>query len=119
MVTTTLLPTLLPTLLRTMQGNDKLLERMYCFKEVDEDTRMVIHVHTLVRWGDRAKLHPNSRARKVCLPPQIPCCASAPPPSLNPIAQLSEGLSLPRWALLPELSVQLIRHSTPPTFPPR
>lgn len=78
---------------RTMQGNDKLLERMYCFKEVDEDTRMVIHVHTLVRWGDRAKLHPNSRARKVCLPPQIPCCASAPPPSLNPIAQLSEGLS--------------------------
>ncbi|KAJ1487835.1 hypothetical protein T484DRAFT_2180788 [Baffinella frigidus] len=48
-----------------LQGDDRHLERMYCFKEVDEDTRVVIHVHTLVRWGDRGKLHPNSRARKV------------------------------------------------------
>jgi len=49
-----------------MQGNDKLLERMYCFKGVEESTRVVVHVHTLIRWGDRGKLHPNIRARKVC-----------------------------------------------------
>jgi hypothetical protein len=32
---------------------DDLLERMYCFKGVDDDRRVVVHVHTILRWCDR------------------------------------------------------------------
>jgi hypothetical protein len=104
---------------RTMQGNDKLLERMYCFKEVDEDTRMVIHVHTLVRWGDRAKLHPNSRARKVCLPPQIPCCASAPSPIPESHSSAERGFVSATVGSVAGAVGTADPSLNTPTFPPR
>jgi hypothetical protein len=41
-----------------------LLERMYCFKGVDDDRRVVLHVHTVVPWCDRGK-DARTRAIKV------------------------------------------------------
>ena len=36
-----------------LKGNKRLLERMYVFKDLDADTRVVVHAHTLVEWGKR------------------------------------------------------------------
>ena len=41
-----------------------LLERMYCFKGVDDDWRVVLHVHTLLPWCDRGT-EPKKRAKRV------------------------------------------------------
>ncbi|KAJ1489876.1 hypothetical protein T484DRAFT_3418618 [Baffinella frigidus] len=43
---------------------DPLLERMYCFKGVDEDRRVVLHVHTVIPWCNR-DADPKKRAIKV------------------------------------------------------
>jgi hypothetical protein len=44
---------------------ERLLERMYCFKDMAEDRRVVLHVHTLLEWGGRGKLACQDRAVKV------------------------------------------------------
>ena len=37
-------------------GDDRLVERLYCFGDpCEEDQRVVVHAHTLLRWGDRPK----------------------------------------------------------------
>jgi len=28
---------------------------MYCFEDADDNSRVVLHVHTPIRWGDRTK----------------------------------------------------------------
>ena len=43
----------------------RLLERMYCFKEAEDDRRVVLHVHTLLEWGQRNDKSPSERAQKV------------------------------------------------------
>ena len=52
-----------------MQGDDRLLERMYCFHDpLDRDPRkclVVVHVHTLLRWGDRLRLTAAERLQAV------------------------------------------------------
>ena len=42
----------------------ELLERMYCFKGVDDARRVVLHVHTVLPWSDRGK-DAKTRAVKV------------------------------------------------------
>ena len=52
-----------------LQGDDRLLERMFCFHDpLDQDPsrRMVVlHVHTLLRWGDRMQWTAASRLQEV------------------------------------------------------
>jgi hypothetical protein len=43
----------------------RLLERMYCFKDAQTDRRVVVHVHTLLEWGQRNSKTPPERAKKV------------------------------------------------------
>ncbi|KAJ1476742.1 hypothetical protein T484DRAFT_1964993 [Baffinella frigidus] len=42
----------------------ELLERMYCFKGVDDDRHVVLHVHTVLPWSDRGT-DAKTRAMKV------------------------------------------------------
>jgi len=52
------------------QGNDRKLERMYCYDDpvrakaegVSGDRRVVVHAHTNLRWGDRLKNKAEDRA---------------------------------------------------------
>jgi len=46
-------------------GDDRQLERMYCFDDEHAKSRVVLHVHTPFRWGDRANKNPVARARFV------------------------------------------------------
>jgi hypothetical protein len=49
-----------------LMGDKCLLERMYCFKDVEEDDRrVVLHVHTLLEWGQRNNKKLAERAQKV------------------------------------------------------
>ena len=52
-----------------LHGDDRLLERMYCFHDpLDRDPRrslVVVHVHTLLRWGDRLQWKTAERLQKV------------------------------------------------------
>jgi len=49
-----------------LMGDKCLLERMYCFKDVEEDDRrVVLHVHTLLEWGQRNNKTLAERAQKV------------------------------------------------------
>ena len=48
-----------------LQGDDRLLERMYCFKDTEKDSRVVLHVHTLLPWGERGLRTLKDRAAKV------------------------------------------------------
>ena len=52
-----------------LQGDDRLLERMYCFHDpLVRDPRkwlVVVHVHTLVRWGDRLQWKTAERLQTV------------------------------------------------------
>jgi len=47
-----------------LQGDARLLERMYCFKD-GEDRRVVLHVHTLLEWGRRNEKPLKDRASRV------------------------------------------------------
>mgnify|MGYP001027568484 CR=1 FL=1 len=48
-----------------LEGDNRLLERMYCFKDAQTDRRVVVHVHTLLEWGQRNSKTPPERAKKV------------------------------------------------------
>jgi hypothetical protein len=48
-----------------LDKNQRLLERMYCFKDQNEDTRVVLHVHTLLPWVQRLNTVPGKRASRV------------------------------------------------------
>ena len=49
-----------------LAGEDRLLERMYCFGS-GTHTRVVVHAHTLLRWGDRSNVKPKMRADRITL----------------------------------------------------
>jgi hypothetical protein len=49
-----------------LTGDDKMLERLYCFKDrEDESRRVILKVHTLLKWGERENFHLYQRASKV------------------------------------------------------
>lgn len=48
-----------------LQGDNRLLERMYCFRDTEENSRVVLHVHTLLPWGERGTKTLQGRAAKV------------------------------------------------------
>ena len=52
-----------------LQGDDRLLERMVCFHDrqrgAPEAWLVVVHVHTLLRWGDRLRLTAAERLQAV------------------------------------------------------
>ena len=48
-----------------LAGDNRLLERMYCFKDAENDTRVVLHVHTILEWGNRRSKTPSQRAQRV------------------------------------------------------
>ena len=50
-----------------LKGDDRQLERMYVFKDViqGDDTRVVLHVHTPIRWGDRGDVTLQERVKNV------------------------------------------------------
>jgi hypothetical protein len=50
-----------------LKGGDRLLERMYVFKDDSEgdDRRVVLHVHTPLRWGQRGGVTVQERVKQV------------------------------------------------------
>jgi len=50
-----------------LQGGQRLLERMYVFKDVSagSDRRVVLHVHTPLRWGERGGVTLQERVKRV------------------------------------------------------
>eukprot|EP00961_Rhodomonas_salina_P130700 1759491-Rhodomonas_salina.3 len=46
-----------------LEGDDRYLERMYCFADAeDESVRVVLHAHTLLKWGKRNDVEIKHRA---------------------------------------------------------
>ena len=51
-----------------LSDNDKLLERLYCFKVLEDggqQRRVILKVHTLLKWRDRYQVKLSNRASKV------------------------------------------------------
>ena len=52
-----------------LEGDDRLLERMFCFHDravgTPDQWLVVVHVHTLLRWGDRLRFKTAERLQSV------------------------------------------------------